>query len=133
MLRGVSDDLETVGTEEVRGVATTRYHATLDLGAALDGAAPGILGEMEAAFSDQLDAVRSVPIDVWVGEDGIPRRLVLSLAVDDPAGEEMTSTMTVELFDLGEPVVIEVPPADEVSSLDSLVGGMADLLGSAAR
>jgi hypothetical protein len=41
--------------------------------------------------------------------------------------------MTVELFDLGEPVVIEVPPADEVSSLDSLVGGMADLLGSAAR
>ena len=40
-LRGVAGDLEVVGTEEVRGVATTRYTATVDLARALDRAALG--------------------------------------------------------------------------------------------
>ena len=79
---------DEVGSEGVRGVETTRYHGT----------------------------VASSRVDVWVGADGLVRRV----AVSDGEGTDVR----LELFDFGADVEIERPPADDVAELgDFLQGG----------
>jgi hypothetical protein len=81
---GAFDD---VGSEEVRGVETTRYRGT----------------------------VASSEVDVWVGADGLVRRVTVS----DGEGTDVE----LELFDFGADVDVERPPADEVAELSDLLQG----------
>jgi hypothetical protein len=76
-----------VASERVRGVETTRYRGS----------------------------VASTRVDVWVGADGLVRRV----AVSDDEGTDVR----LELFDFGADVEIERPPADEVSELRDLLQG----------
>jgi hypothetical protein len=78
---------DEVGSERVRGVETTRYRGS----------------------------VASSSVDVWVGADGLVRRV----AVSDGEGTDVE----LELFDFGADVEIEPPPADEVAELGELLQG----------
>lgn len=78
---------DEVGSEHVRGVETTRYRGS----------------------------VASSSVDVWVGADGLVRRV----AVSDGEGTDVT----LELFDFGADVEIERPPADEVAELGEFLQG----------
>lgn len=106
LLRGATDDVEEVGTETVRGVAATRYRASLSLDKMLD----------QAPNQEAADRLRSrveafggsdgtIPCDVWIDRDGLPRRM--SMALELPTGGAMT--MVVEVFDYGVEVDAEVP------------------------
>jgi hypothetical protein len=116
-LRAASDDIETVGTEELRGVRTTHYRATVTL-ADYDKLVPAekreefrsMLGEMiEQTGLDE------IPVDVWLDELGLVRRFDMSVTATQPGtAESLDATMTFELFDYGKKVDVEPPPADEV-------------------
>jgi hypothetical protein len=88
-------DFAEIGVEEVRGADTTHFRGTLD--------------------ADK--------VDVWVGDDGLLRRVRFEGPL--PAGEGSTETMTMEFFDFGAEIDIDLPPADQVAEFgaDSLQGG----------
>ncbi|MET0727113.1 MAG: hypothetical protein ABWZ76_02315 [Acidimicrobiales bacterium] len=122
MLRGVTDGLEEVGREDVRGVATTHLTAVISVAKALEEAT----ADQRAALKAQMDGfgVAELPVDVWVDGAGLVRRMVLDLTevVSSARGDEGRATLTIELFDYGEDVDIEVPAADEVTPLSEILG-----------
>ena len=115
-LRAASGEIETVGTEELRGTPTTHYRATVDLA---KHAALAPLSERDGPGSflgDTLPADGAeAPVDFWLDEQGLIRKLEMSFAATQPGTtDEATGSVTFELWDYGEPVAIELPPADEV-------------------
>lgn len=116
-LRAASDHIETVGTEELRGVDTTHYRATVNL-ADYDQLAPeskreelrSMLGEMiEQTGLDE------IPVDVWLDEFGLVRRLDMSFTATQPGTtDSLRATMTFELYDYGKDVQVDLPPPAEV-------------------
>lgn len=112
-LRAAAGEIETVGVEEVRGDSTTHYRATIDLAKYAMLTPPS---ERGALLGDVLPADGAeLPVDLWLDEQGLVRKLAMSLTATPPgATEESTASMTFELWDFGEAVAIELPPADEV-------------------
>jgi hypothetical protein len=70
----------------------------------------------------------TIPVDVWVDGQGLLRQESLSLTLGQGL-ENATMKMTFDLHDFGEPVKVEVPPADQVfDALSALKGGLAPYL-----
>jgi hypothetical protein len=120
-LRGVADDVEEVGREEVRGVDTTHLTATVDLQRALE--------QMPAEQRDQLEGQlggvdASIPMEVWIDDDDLVRRMVMDLGpiVARTMGGG-SAEMTIEFFDYGEDVAVDVPDASEVTPFGDVMGG----------
>jgi hypothetical protein len=122
-LRGLSGEIETVGQEELRGVETTHYRAVLDPAelakrAAAENGKPSVLGELPLQ-----DAVSEVPLDVWIDANGLVRKLSLDVSASDPSTAQSGSvSLAFELWDYGEPVAIEVPPASQVADASAVRG-----------
>lgn len=132
-LEAAAGTIEQVGTEEVRGVATTRYRAALDARKAAEA-------QLEAVPEEQREQVRktveaslaqlgstSMPVDLWVDAEGRLRRLETAATV--PAGAKGAATslsMSMELFDFGVAVDAEPPPAAEVVDISRGTGGAPD-------
>ena len=135
-LRGVGEEPEVVGQEEVRGVETTHYRASMNLAQALEEAPADQREQLEAAFEQMGGAGGALdidfPVDVWIDEDDLPRRMRMEMgSLFAAAGlGDATMTMTMEFFDYGEPVDIEVPSADEVTPMKDAFGDLGAGLGS---
>jgi hypothetical protein len=122
-LRGVTGDPEEVGTEVVRGVETTHYSVSMDPAAALADVPEEQRDLLEAQLGQLGDG--TISVDVWVDADGLPRRLVMDLSEMFSSmgmGAEASTVMTVEYFDYGAPVDIQVPSPDEVQSFTEGMG-----------
>jgi len=91
VLRDASSENERVGEEDVRGATTVHYRLTVDCDAA------------------RLDCRTTTPVGVWIGEDGVVRRIEL---------EDDEGRATFEFFDFGAEVEIEPPPAADVIDED---------------
>jgi hypothetical protein len=118
-LRGASD-VRTVGHEEVRGVDTTHYRATIEF-RRLAERFPELKESVERVI--ELTKVESVPSEVWVDDEGLVRRM--GFAYEDmqfAPGQRGNMSMTMDLFDFGADVDVEVPPADEVIDVQELLG-----------
>ncbi len=129
-LRAVSGDVETVGEEDVRGVATTHHRATVDL-----RRYPDLVPAAErAAAREAIDALieqtgaSTVPVEIWVGEDGLVRRLAQKLELKVPGGPTAIE-QRFELYDFGAKVAVTVPGADEVTELSDLIDGRGATVG----
>lgn len=96
LLRGASTRTERVGEEQVRGADTVRYRLEV---------------ECEAAELDCDGA--TAPVDVWVDDDGLVRRIEV---------DEQASSFTLEFHALGEPVDVEPPPPGDVRDLGAVSG-----------
>jgi hypothetical protein len=69
-----------------------------------------------------------LPVDVWVSDDGYVRRLKVSfdrsamLGGKPPKSSSAASmgsmSETIELYDFDKPVHIELPPADQVTTMN---------------
>lgn len=126
-LEAAGADMDEVGREQVRGVDTTHFAGTLSLEEAYEA----IPAADRAGFEQALDGVvdlaglPDVSTDVWVDDDELVRRVVLSVdtsAFGIPGLDEAGAlTVSVELFDIGEDVAIELPAADETVTVDDLV------------
>jgi hypothetical protein len=96
MLRGASQDTRRVGEEVLRGVETVRY-----------------LLEVDCEQADLDCNGTTAPVEVWVGEDGLVRRISLG---------DRSGSGTIEFYDFGVEVRIEPPPAEQVEDVGALLG-----------
>ena len=98
-------DIDLVGDDDVRDVPTRHLRATLDLTGAQ--AAPA------ASFEARLVAagVEVLPVDVWLDDTGVVRRLRVSL------DEAASMTTTFEVYDVGGDVEVTSPAAADVVTL----------------
>jgi hypothetical protein len=123
MLRA-SGQVEQVGTETIAGVETTKYKGAIDLAKAAEqhGVSSDMVEKLMAA-----GAPTHVPVEVWVGDDGLVRqfRLTEELATGGHSG---SVRITVGLSDYGTDVSVTAPPAAEVfdaTALAALAGQQA--------
>ena len=113
-LREASDEIELVGEEEIRGVGTTHYRAEVDPRRSLrkeletDGWKP----ENIDRYLEHIGHDEEI-VDVWIGDDGLARRVVRTTRDAFGAGS-YESVTTSDYLDYGLDAAIEAPPADEV-------------------
>jgi hypothetical protein len=120
-----------VGTEQVRGTDTTHYSGSLDIATALATLSADDRAKAESELGKvgiDPSAVK-VPVDVWIDNDDMVRRVRIGV---DPGTEASSGgpagTFTMELYDFGQPVNITVPSPDQVFTVDpSMLSGLANL------
>jgi hypothetical protein len=129
-----SGKVEEVGDEDIRGVGTTHYRATVDIAKAAKSL--GGTGKASGAGLDQLVKFlgdSKVPVDVYIGDDKLVRRMTMRLA---PSGNAAASgfemNMTMDLYDYGTPVNISAPPKSEVYDGSKLLSAAASGAGASA-
>jgi hypothetical protein len=119
-LRAVDAKIEDLGTETVRGTKTTHFRTHLDLAKAITDLPADRRPPIDDAV---LSSFKDVPADVWLDDQDRPRRQQMRFDLAG-AGQPGTLTMTVEAFDYGKAVDIEVPPADQVTDAPGMFGGL---------
>lgn len=92
ILRAAGTDIRRVGEEKVRRVVTVQYGFNADC------------ASVEAECSGE-----TLPVEVWIDEESLVRRLWF---------RDLTDDGTVELHDFGADIVIEAPPEDQVVDVD---------------
>ena len=113
-----------IGSATIRGTETTHYLVSIDLDAAAASLPAEQRAELEAELPDGIAG--ELPIELWMDDDDRLRRLVVEL--DDfeslGLGQDMDDVGSMliefEVYDIGEPVTIERPPAGEVVSSEDL-------------
>jgi len=93
-MRSAATSVTSKGSEQVEGTPTTHYVLTLD---------PGSAGENAGVTPSP--GTPDLVYDVWVGDDGLLRRISYSAGA---------STLVVDYLKWGEPVDVVAPPADQV-------------------
>jgi hypothetical protein len=110
LLRATSGKVDDLGTEQIDGVHTTHYRAVIDVAKAgklrglSDASVQRLLGAGAPAY---------VPVDVWVGADGLVRRFRLSLETT-ANGTPLNMRMTIGLSNYGLAASVTAPPAGDV-------------------
>ena len=116
--------VEIAGSETLNGVHATRYRVVFDTDALLAQATPEERARLEAQGPLP---VGSLPMDVWISDDGLVVRFVMEIdgtGIETEPGEGFERmTMRYDLFDLNGGVTIERPPADETTDIEDLQGG----------
>lgn len=106
-------NVNKVGSATIDGVDTTEYTGSVDVKKA--AAAFG------SSFGKALEQskVTTIPVDVWIGSDGLVRRLRenFSYPVD---GTQSTTSLTLSLTDFGVQATITPPPADQTVDFSTL-------------
>lgn len=117
----VEGSVEELGTEEIRGTATTHYRLTVD-----ESWQDKLSAEELAELEEQGPLPdTSFPIDLWVDGEGLVQRMMMEMDAEEFSGEDQDfdgMTMTFDFFDYGESVTIEAPPADQVTDMSELEG-----------
>jgi hypothetical protein len=99
------------GTENVRGVATTRYSVTATMGELLR--AEGLTSAVDLSKQPAGAADQQIHFVVSVDKQGLPRRLVMSMNLAGMGNMDMT----MDMFDFGAPVHVSVPPPSIVTDI----------------
>ena len=130
-LRGVSDSVDKLGTEKVRGTQTTHYRATIDL---KEAAAEEGVGAQKAQdeMIEQL-GTGELPVEVWLDDQNRARRFALDMTVPvpenaaspnaSPEDATMRTRMVAEYYDFGTSVNVQAPPPDQTMDGSKLLSG----------
>ncbi len=122
-------DVRDSGEQELQGVATTHYVGSIDLKKVLEGFADVVGEDVDAETRKQLEMVveqfeslgidEKIPFEIWIDEEGLPRRQRISMDFGDlvPGDEEASMRMTVDFSAFGKPVEIEIPRPSEVTDM----------------
>ncbi len=125
-LQGTTD-VEEIGTEEVRNVDTTHYRFKLDFEELAETGPEEIRESVKVMVEDF--GFRALPGEIWLDEQGLVRRLFYEFeyrlpdAAEDGTFGPLKQEMTIDYYDFGVPVNIEVPPKDDVIDLQELMEG----------
>ncbi|MDX6689943.1 MAG: hypothetical protein QOG15_1400 [Solirubrobacteraceae bacterium] len=129
-LEAASGDVKRVGAERVRGVDTTHYRATIDLLRYADVVPANERASVRHTMSQivKLAGADSFPMEVWIGQDGVVRRMRQRIRTLVAPGIRGTIDQRIELFDFGTRVRLQLPPPDEIEdATDSAARGVRDL------
>jgi hypothetical protein len=121
-LRGTGD-VEQVGSEQVRGAETTHYRAMIDL----DDYVAKLPPEQRADARKGLERLKQsfggedeTPFDVWIDDKRLVRRMKMTCVFPTEGGGEARMDQTLEFFDFGTPVKVEIPAPSEVKDITRL-------------
>ena len=129
LLRGaLSGSVEEVGQEEVSGVATTHFTLNLDREKALRDEDEDLQDAYEVVFKSVFAEANVFPGEVWLDDDGLPRRYAMTLKSKLRRHSIADIRITTELLDVGQPVDIALPAKDETVKVEGL-GGFVQALG----
>lgn len=114
--------VETLATEEVNGVQATHYRV------AIDTAQMELTPEEEAELAESgIWAGGTIPMEIWVSDAGHMVRMILEIdgtGIDAPPDESFESmTLRFDLFEVNGNVIIEPPPASDVTPMEELENG----------
>ncbi len=132
LLKALSGEVEKVAREDVRGVSTTHYKATVDLRKYPSVVPAGSRAAAKATIDKtiELTGTRTVPVDVWIDRDNLVRRFQQRLTFQ-LGGRGMPITQRFELYDFGTKVDVTPPPARQVKDLSGVAGsGLSGSSGS---
>lgn len=126
-LRGVSDSVEKVGTEKVRGVPTTRYEATIDMEKAL-----AEQGGTQKAYDELVrqTGIEELPVQTWLDDQNRVRRFAMDMTMTPPenpdssgmpGGGKMRMSMVAEYYDFGTPVNVQAPSPNQTMDARKLM------------
>jgi hypothetical protein len=121
-LEGITD-AEVVGTETVAGVDTTHYHGTVDpreafhrLADDADRSAREALAQAKALLGNS-----SMPVDVWIDQDGLLRRMSFRMEAADDAPTPFAMEMSMEITDYGIEADLPIPDPSDVTDLTRMI------------
>ena len=126
MLKAIGGDVKKVGEEKVRGVDTTHYSATVDF----DKYPAAVPASDRAAVRKSIENLvklsgqRTIPVDVWVDDDKVVRRVGQTIKTKVPGAASMQMRMIMEYFDFGTKVDVKAPPAGQVQDISDLAAGL---------
>lgn len=122
-LRGVSDSVEKVGTDTVRGVRTTRYKATINA----QELAAGLDGEAREKYEGTLRqaGMEEMPVEIWLDDQNRVRRYAMDVETDAPQGDGMRIEVLAEYYDFGAAVDVQAPPPNQTTDGSRLVASRA--------
>jgi hypothetical protein len=113
--------VEVIGSESVNGVAATHYRVVFDTETLLAEATPEELAQLESQGPIPVD---SLPMDVWISDDGLVVRFVMEIDGDsvetDPEESFGHMSMRYDMFELNSAITIEQPPPGEVTDVEDL-------------
>ncbi len=116
ILKAISGSIESVGSEEIRGVETSHYRATIDmakLGQLVPADQQKSLGGLDQAAKQA--GLSELPVDIWIDADQRVRKLSIDLDVKQPGTDaRLQAALSVEFYDYGKPLELTLPPADQV-------------------
>jgi hypothetical protein len=101
-------EVETIGEESLFGAETTHYRATVDVGQLVDNAPANVQEAVRA--SGMVRVGDTLPVDVWVDDAGLMRRLDLK----GQLGDVDDVSLRLDLYDFGTEVDVKVPPPSRV-------------------
>ena len=113
--------VDEISPDRHDGDDVTRYEGTIDPEAAAANAPPERRDEVEQLLSQ--GGLGEIPFTAWVDEDGVVRRVDLEMSVSAD-GADGRVVLSMELYDLGGAVDIEVPLASEVTPIGETMLGM---------
>lgn len=119
MIQDGKATIEELGSDELRGVNTTHYRAIVD-GESLRAS---MTDEERAEFESQFGSGgASLPMEFWLDDDGLVRKFLIDLSEPGMIEDEdlLSAEVVFEMFDLGQPMGIEPPPADKILTEDEL-------------
>jgi hypothetical protein len=108
MLKTEGAEVRKVGPAEIDGAKTTHYHVTVDTAKARKAR-----GLESPTISVIAAAIPSIPEDVWIGKDGLVRRIRVALGLER-SGRPVRMAIAMDLFDYGANVTIAAPPSSDV-------------------
>jgi hypothetical protein len=122
-LRALSARVERIGSDRVRGTATTHYRAKVELRRLPNVTPPArrVAAKQSVERLIKLIGSDSYPMDVWIDRRHLVRRIrfVMRMKVQ---GRSLTQDMKIELYDFGPKQKIKPPPSGETVEASSLPG-----------
>ena len=107
------------GPQTLSGVATTHYHAVVDLARyAASLPAPQQAGVQSY---EQLTGSSTFPIDVWIDGSNLVRQIDLDLSLDVQS-VQASVTYAMSFYDYGPQAAVSAPPASQVTDLPGPTG-----------
>ncbi len=115
-MKELDASIEDLGTETIHGVETRHLRATVDP----NSLNPSEQAEFEENFGEL--PTEALPIDFWIGEDGLLYRFSISMSGTDLGSENdfESFSMTFDMFDYGADLGITPPDPSTVVDEDSL-------------
>jgi len=118
LLEAVSDDVEKLGEEKIRGVETTHYRGTVAVASQAERLRD--VGAEELAERSEEEGSPTA-VEAWIDDQGLMRRMKIVHTSPKVEGDG-TTTMNarMDFFDFGIEPVIEIPASDEVFDATSI-------------
>jgi hypothetical protein len=106
MLQTEGAKIHKVGPATINGAPTTHYRVVIDMRARAKELTSPLLASVAAQMP-------TLPEDVWIGKDGLVRRIRVSVSLPH-GGMPVRTSMAMDLYDYGAQVDIAAPPSSEV-------------------